>query len=263
VITVRQKDILLKLSPNDGRVLFSRETDGVLVEVHELDNLRWLYFGGDAFQSVMDLERPEIPVLPYTVAMLGALLFQHEPASVLNLGMGGGSFERFFTANYPNASVVSVEASETVIGLSQYFFHVPDGGTVVQSSIDEYMRGCSAVFDLIFCDASDFHGHPPCLSDTRFYSEVFGALKAGGVFVLNLLPNSESQMVEYLLAIRQSFAYVSLVDIADYRNIVVFCMDESPCNGAVQAEQAELLLKNYGLDLSDALLGFRLLPLKR
>jgi len=66
----------------------------------------------------MSLSKPYQLLLPYTEAMLAGLVIIEQPKRLLNLGLGGGSFLRFFNKTWPKLLVGSVDSRFEVIDLS-------------------------------------------------------------------------------------------------------------------------------------------------
>lgn len=261
-MAVTTEEILRRLSPQAGECLHVERSDQQLIEVRELAPLRWLHFGGNAIQSVMSIDAPALPLQPYNIAMLGTLLFQPRPKRMLNLGFGGGTFERFFRAYYPELALTSVEANATVIQLAKRFFHIPDDYPVINEAAENFLARNHKRNDLVFCDIFDVHYHPACLFDNHFYLQALNRLTASGVFAVNLLPATESELLAILLAIRQHFPWTLLLEIPDQRNIVLFGLrQEAPDIAALESAAAALAIKT-GVDMTSLPTRLTRLPMQ-
>jgi spermidine synthase len=235
--------------------------DAQSIEIHQSDNLRWMSFGDKAVQSVIDLQEPTRLVLPYTEAMTAALLFNPLPQRILNLGLGGGSFERLFLQKLPDASLTSVESSREVIGLSRQYFLLPADYAVEVATAQQFLAASDDTFDLILCDLHEKGMPAPCLYQDEFYRDALAALSDCGVMAINLLPASESDLMNVLLALRHHFDWTLLLDFVDYRNIVIFLLSQPPPDRELLWERAHDLETLLDVDLDDIPRRLRPLPL--
>lgn len=256
------QETLERLLPQDGNLVHAEPSDNQIIEVRESASLRWITFGGNAMQSVMCVDTPELPLQPYNIAMLAALLFQPRPRKLLNLGFGGGTFERFFRAHYPRLALTSVESNATVIQLAKRFFRIPGDYPVINEPAENFLATDHSRYHIIFCDIFDAHYHPHCLFDHRFYLQALQRLTTDGVFVINLLPASESELLEILQALRQHFSWTLQLEIPDHRNIVLFGFRQSLPGIAELENMAAAILENTGVDLTALASRFKHFPMQ-
>jgi spermidine synthase len=242
---------LSRLSNLDGRLLYAGDSHGRTIEVREQGDLRWLHFGGHAIQALMRLDRPDELLLPYNIAMLGALLFVDTPRRLLNLGLGSGSFERFFRARMPGLSVTSVESNAAVVDLARQYFFIPQQQAVFIQSADDFLTRHKKTYDLIFCDVFEGDQHPVFMKQAVFYESLSKCLQKDGVVAINLLPKNDTELLNILLAIRRHFAWVWLMEFPDHRNIVLFLMNHEPVGKNELELRAAELGRSLGVDLSD------------
>jgi spermidine synthase len=240
-----------KLCNQDGRALFTCKDEGQQIEVREFGDWRWMHFGGDAIQAVMHTVRPDELILPYNRAMLGALLFVQTPHKLLNLGLGCGSFERFFRARMPTLSVTSVESNATVIDLAKQFFFIPERQSICQQSADEFLLQHKHAFDLILCDVFVDDRQPSFIGQAAFYGLLARGLCEAGAIAINLLPKSDDELLKILLAVRRHFTWVWLMEFPDHRNIVLFLMNHEPGEKDALEWRTSELGRSLGVDLSD------------
>ncbi len=241
----------IKIKPTDGLLLQALGSEERAVEVREGDGLRWMHFGDDAIQAMMIIDDPATPIIPYQIYMLAALSFSHNPNFLLNLGAGGGSFERFFAAHLPELMVTSVETNPDVIRLLKEHFSILGDIPIIKQDAEAFLSDCATCYDLILCDLFDHADHPSCLFDSDFYADVFRCLSNNGVFAINLLPESESEMVNILLVLRSSFEWIYMLEVPHYKNIILFCTKkEAPVNEELEL-RCERLFEDFGLDLTD------------
>ena len=182
--------------------------------------------------------------------MLGARLFGDIPQTVLNLGSGTGSFERFFADRLPDTSVISVEPSEVMIDLASRFFAISPERSTVNETAERFLAGNDRRYELILCDIFNGELQPDCLMDTDFYKHAAHGLTDGGVMAFNLSPATEQDLLDILMTMRRSFAHVVLVNLVDYGNIVVYAMQHPPLSPVQLQQRAAALGVQLRLDLA-------------
>ena len=68
--------------------------------------------------------------------------------------------------------------------------------------------------------------------------------------VINLLPESEQTMLQILLALRQYFPWVLLLDLADYTNILLYCLPHEPVDLVTLETRSRRLSQQPDVDLT-------------
>jgi spermidine synthase len=241
----------IKIKPSDGELVGAVCSGRHNIEVREGEGLRWMHFGGDAIQAMMILQDPSRPIIPYQIYMLGALLFHPAPDFVLNLGVGGGSFERFFAVYVPQAAVTSVESNAEVVRLLRDCFPILAHMPVINLDAEKYLTDCATTYDLILCDLFDSGGNLPLTTKSSFYREVERCLSNNGIFVINLLPDTEAEMVDILAAVRESFQHVLLLLVPLFQNTVLYCLKQDSPDSDMIERRATKFLQETGIDLTD------------
>ncbi len=147
-----------------------------------------LSFTSSLIQSSMRLAAPDELVLDYTRAMMGFLLAQPAPRSVLMIGLGGGSMLKYLHRHLPETTFTVVEISQAVIDLRNAFLIPPDSDRLSTLCDDgaRFLRHTTQRFDVILVDGFDGSGLPPALSSRRFYEDARRALADDGVLVANV-----------------------------------------------------------------------------
>ena len=122
---------------------------------------RTLHFDLDAVQSAMCLADPDTLSLAYTRKMMAFLLFNHAPARILLLGLGGGSLAKFCYRGLPRAAVTAVEINRDVIELREEFCIPRDDERfrVICAEGAHYVAHLKRPKDVILADACDRTGH--------------------------------------------------------------------------------------------------------
>ena len=234
---------------DDGTVIYHDSKDGVTIEVREQGRFRWMHFGSHAIQSILDKHSPSIPRHPYNIAMLAALLFVQRPQNILNLGVGGGSIERFFYGFYPDTRVTSVELSSHVTAVAREYFFIDKDHPVIEDSAEHFIRSDQGVYDIVFCDIFFMDEHPLALNNADYYEALSQRLNDNGILVLNLLPKSESELLIILRALREALPWGYLFELTDHKNILVFCFKQRPSVMELLEPRAQVLKDAIGLDM--------------
>lgn len=146
-------------------------------------------------QSCIDLKHPDRLVFEYTQMMLGALLLNPDPHSVLVIGLGGGSLPRALERLLPNAEIDVVEIDPAVVGVARdYFGYSPgphehvfeeDGRAYVRRLLRTLQR-----YQLIMLDAYDQQYIPEHMLTREFLAQVRALLTPGGIVAANTFSSS-------------------------------------------------------------------------
>ena len=237
------------LSPEQSHVLHSEWVGEQLIEVREYKNYRWLQIGGDSIQGLMAVDSPSQILLPNIQALLVTLLFCPKPKQLLNLGFGCGSIERFCIDKLPDVEITSLESSVSVIQLAKEFFFIGQGCQIVNDAAETFLVNENEVCDIILCDIFNDEEHPACLYEDSFYKNLFNCLDDKGVLAINLLPESEEDILDILLPMKTHFNNISLLEVPNHFNAILFASNFSlPATEALET-LAEKCLNQTGLDL--------------
>ncbi len=150
-----------------------------------------LSFSSSLIQSSMRLAAPDELVLDYTRAMMGFLLTNPAPSSLLMIGLGGGSMLKYLHRHLSDTVFTVVEISQGVIDLRDDFLIPPDSERLSTVCADggRFMREAATQgkrFDIILVDGFDGAGLPPALCSRRFYEDCRLVLADDGVLVANV-----------------------------------------------------------------------------
>lgn len=117
----------------------------------------------------------------------GAMLPEQRPASVLVLGLGGGTFVHLLWDRFGRVPVVGVDDDGTVLELGRQHFGLDAPElTVVQADAGEYVRACRRRFALVIVDIYRGERLPEWASRRAFIRRVRGLAEPGGTVVWNL-----------------------------------------------------------------------------
>ena len=192
--------------------------------VYESLRSKALHFSISEIQSRMQILDPHALDLEYTRTMMGFLLFNPAPLSIVMIGLGGGSLAKFCYRHLPRARIQVVEINPHVIALRDEFNVPPDDArfTVVRGDGAQYVRLPATRPDVLMVDGFDFQGLPSRLCSQRFYDDCADMLLPDGVMVVNL-HHGHAAYDKQLERIRRSFNDVVLVvDDGELSNSIVF-----------------------------------------
>lgn len=222
-LDMNESNLLVEhLLEQEHSTLYSAVMDGLLLEVKETQRFRWFTYGGDTPQSIMDRSAPDALTTLVSHAMLLFVLFDRQSKHVLNLGLGGGTFERAL-AEHSAFKMTSIESSQAVIDIAKRFFSMHSGSAPICQNANQFVQSTQEVFDVVLCDLFVEERLPDFLSSEPFYAEVKRITRDDAVLVLNLQADSEAELLEILVAIRQRFSYIALFEFDNYKNVIAVC----------------------------------------
>ena len=215
-----------------------------------------LHFGFPTIQSRMLKTDPERLVLDYTRTMMGFLLLQPNPRRIAMIGLGGGSLLKYCRRRLPEAEFTAVEISPEVIALRRQF-GIPDDDErlriVCADGADFVRRAADAGdgFDALLVDGFDRDGQARQLCSAAFYDACRGALRAGGVLVVNLCAD-DTGYGAYIARISDSFGGKAIVvEAEEGDNKIVFAAADGdfPPTLATLSERLRQLEANHPVEL--------------
>lgn len=207
----------------------SRDAEG-FIEVVDQFGLRSLHFGNPTLQSRMRLADPAALMVDYTRAMLAPLLFIDSPATVLILGLGGGSLARFMLYHFPRCRVQVVERRAAVVEVAYAYFLLPRDPrlAVYTGDAGDYLRSVAGAYDLILVDLFDAAGPAAALAG-EFFARCRQRLAQGGAASINLWQDDPAALHADLLRLREAFPEQVLdLPVAGKNNYVAVAFRDGP-----------------------------------
>lgn len=194
------------------------ETRFSRVRIRDEGTIRTLYFvaedGEEIVESRMDLERPEVLVVPYTRTLFASYLFVPEPQRVLVVGYGAGSMVRFLEHHDPEVVVEAIDIDPEIVAIAEEYFGMRPQANVRVADGYEVLRTAEVQWDVVFLDAflgpseeTDSTGVPLRLKEIPFYEAVKAHLADGGVVCFNI--NSHARIDEDVAGIRRAFGPIA------------------------------------------------------
>ena len=239
------------LNPEDSKLLYSNPGTEEMIEVRQWQQYRWLHLGDRSVQSLMMMDAVEQVALPNVQAMLATLLFNPEPKQLLNLGLGGASIERFLNVNYPNLKITSIESNKNIIELAEEYFYLPEKIDVKHDAADQFVKTQTQHYGIILCDLFVAGNQADCLYNEEFYNSISRNIDEPGVLAMNISPESEEDVMNILLPMKNYFGYLYLFEFPNFSNVIVFASQQKIASRDELIKRAEVLIDNTKLDLSD------------
>ena len=236
--------------------------DAETVYISEKFGVRALHIGSDTVQSAMRIAAPNDLELSYTRSLMGFLLFNEKPESVLMIGLGGGSVAKFIYHRMPWTTLRVIELSERVLTVARRYFAVPPDDArfeVILGDGAEFVARPQVCADLIMVDGYDGESLVEALASDVFYRDCHERLNKRGMLAVNLW-GGDRQFHETLKRIEQAFPEGTLCLPAEKPgNVIVFGFRSTP--GKAQwtlLEQRALALEPaYGLGFLRFVEGLR------
>ena len=245
------------MSDTPGRMIHSNYWNGHLVKIFDNGDHRSLYFGAGLLQSRMSLSRPHELVLSYTRSMTAALLIQPRPARVLVVGIGAGSFIRFFHHHFPDCLIDAVDCSSHVIAAARGYFHLPEEDRRVRVSCRdgrEFLEnGAEFPYDLILVDAFDDRGMAPTIYDTAFFRLCRERLSEEGVVSCNLWSDDSVRFREIKSTLASIFAGCLFLPVPDRGNVIALAMPFAVPWSRIYVKSGDLAehTRRFGIDFKE------------
>ena len=185
-------------------------------------------------------------VLPYTAAMLAALLFMPGPRRTLMLGLGGASQARFLRHHFPDARVTAWESDARAIALARRHFSLSadDGGThIINDDARAAVASHEYAADLVLMDLFGAHGPEPWVRDRALHDNCRRTLTPEGVLVANLWVDNDDETLSVMSGIEAAFEKRTLLlTLPGYRNHVVLAFNGRPCLDLARLRERALRL---------------------
>ncbi len=239
------------LKPEESELLYTASGIREVIEVRQWQQYRWLHLGDKSVQALMKTDAVEQVVLPNIQALLTTLLFCPKPERLLNLGLGGASLERYIDVNWPEVQLTSVESNKKIIELAKDYFYLPEKVDVKHKSAEQFVKANTQTYDIILADIFVAANQASCLYDERFYASISKCINETGVLAINILPESEEDVVNVLFPMKNYFGYLYLLEFPDFSNAILFASCKKIPDSDELIKRAEALFEKSQLDLRD------------
>ena len=184
--------------PTHAKVLHEERSVYTRIIVEDSNRLRCLKFTlkrEDSTQTCINLNYPKRMVFSYTQMSMASLLLNPNPASVLIVGLGGGTLPMALRDLLPEALIDTVEIDEAVVRVAkEYFGYQEDeyNRAIIQDARVYGKRSAlrGLTYDLIILDAFNGEYIPEHLMTVEFLEEMRALLSDDGVLVANTFASS-------------------------------------------------------------------------
>lgn len=202
------------------------------IKIKDYGNVRSLYFvrdnGDIATESSMDLKNPHKLQLLYTKVMFANMLIQKEPASLLLVGLGGGSMVQFINYYYPSVLLDVCEIDPEIVRIAKKHFGLKEkeNTKIYTEDIHKLLTKNQKKYDSIFMDAflkpaedTDSTGVANKLKEKAFFESLKQHLNPEGTVVYNI--NHYEGYKEDIDLIKNYFSQVYIFTKNSSGNIIV------------------------------------------
>src|SRR5215216_4704822 len=166
-----------------GRLIYAEK------DLQIFDNFffRWLTFGNDTIQTIINKFFPEknglayIPVLTYAV--------KTDPGLTCLLGLGGGGICHYLRPFLTEKQLIVVEYDENVIRLAYQFFKLATLThlTVIHQEASAFMAEDQELFQHILVDLYEKNTFPKTCFNEEFFTHCQNKLSPGGLLAVNIV----------------------------------------------------------------------------
>lgn len=180
---------------NSKQVLYLHQDTEKTIVVNKNDELIWLTYN-DVIQSAITIEPPYRSVLPHNYVMLLPLLYDKEPKSILELGAGALSTQRYLKLTHPNINMLSIEADEEILKACNQCFPLSNELNVKLTDAYLYVNAIhdKQSYDWLIVDL--FHGadSPVHESPLSFLRSLLTVINDDGWLILNILTKDQAKL---------------------------------------------------------------------
>jgi spermidine synthase len=184
--------------------------------------------------------------------MMMWMLFNDNPAQVVQLGLGAATLTKFCYRYFPQAKVSAIELNPNVIDMCRKQFHLPDNDdrlNVMEADALDFVLNPArhGNIDILQVDLYDAQAQGPVLDTPEFYQACADCLSENGIMTVNLFSSEENRR-QNLAAMELAFdAVVWLPEVHD-ANVVVLAFKRAPAiNFTVLYQRAAIIRVNYKL----------------
>lgn len=194
------------------------------VTLSEQEGVRYLHFGTEWVQGAMRIRKPDWIELEYAQQMMAWMLFDAEPAHIVQLGLGTGALTKFSHKQFPKARVTAVELNPSVVAICRSMFKLPPDDerlSVIEMDAMDFVNDAAnhGKVDVLQVDLYDATAKGPVLDTPEFYAACAGCLSPGGIMTVNLFGDHPSY-AKNLKAMRTAFRQILCLPEVHDGNVV-------------------------------------------
>lgn len=186
---------------------------------------RWLTFGNDALQTVINRRAPHKPVLYYLPIL--TLMQRGAPDDCCILGVGGGAALHMLHSQ--QTTITAVDKDEEVIDIARRFFMIDTlkNVNIIQQDAQEYLQSTNKTYKNLLIDLANAHRFPPECTNQSFFSLCREKTKDGFIS-LNCINLHEHQTLIQLL--KEHFKNTLIIPIKKCTNVIIIASNHEDRN---------------------------------
>lgn len=185
------------LSPDkQAKVVYMNNDSNNRITIYQNENYTWLLVQ-DVIQSAIENQKPYRPILPYCFVMLLPMLHHKAPNSILELGGGGLSIQRYLSYAYPAIKMTSIEGSQKILDVVDEFFPTINQPSVIKQDAFSFIDSAQnnqTRYDWILSDL--FHGDesPILIKNQILFKQLYDLINPNGWLVINCLLDNDEEV---------------------------------------------------------------------
>ncbi len=227
-----EKEESLRLPTRPEKKTARRKIQYAPVTLSEYGGVRYLHFGTEWIQGAMRLRKPNWLELEYSRKMMSWLLFNTQPRSICQLGLGAGALTKFCYWQFPDCKTVAVELNPDVISVCRSMFALPDEDErlrIVEMDALDFVNDerNTATFDVLHSDLYDATARGPVLDTPEFYAACKRCLAQDGMMTVNLFGDHPS-FARNISAMSAVFAKVICLSPTPEGNVIALAFKTMP-----------------------------------
>ncbi len=167
----------------------------------------WLEING-VVQSACEKQPPFRPVMAHTLVMFLPQIHDAVPTSILELGGGALTAQRYFSKTQPHIKFITVEYSQKVIDAVAQVFPESWALNVVCDNAFNYLKTAKSnklTFDWLMVDLFNGAESPPEVFSREFFESATTLINVSGWLIFNCLENDHSVLSILLGNIKMAF----------------------------------------------------------
>ena len=183
-------------------------------------------------QGSMRIAVPDQIELEYVQQMMMWMLFNDNPAHVVQLGLGAAALTKFCYARFPAAKVTAIDLNPKVISMCREQFKLPEDDArlqVIEMDAQDFVlsRARHNSIDVLQEDLYDVEALGPVLDTPEFYQACADCLIENGMMTVNLFSNAENRR-KNIAAMELAFDAVVWLPEVHEANVVAIAFKRAP-----------------------------------
>ena len=180
----------------EAKLVYMSDCSSQRITIYKNEKHTWLLVS-DVVQSAIENTLPYRPIVPYSFVMLLPLLHHKTPDTILELGGGGLSIQRYLSYAYPSIKMTSIDDNGDILKAVDEFFPPISNPTVIQKDAFRYINSAlesGGKFDWILSDLFDGEQSPVLAKRQILYKQLFEMINPNGWLIINCLTDSDEEI---------------------------------------------------------------------